>query len=129
MADQLILLDTSILIDYYRKSDKSNSVWVALIGKEYDFSVSAITKFEIYSGATSSQLEFWENIFQTIIVIPLDEGCVDAAVRINKALKIKRKQIDLADLLIASTAIAYDLPFSTLNRKHFDRIEELMIIN
>lgn len=128
MADQLILLDTSILIDYYRKSDKKNSVWVELIGKEYEFSVSAITKFEIYSGATSTQLEFWENIFQTIIVIPLDEGCVDAAVRINKGLKIKRKQIDLADLLIASTAIAYDLPFSTLNRKHFDRIEELMII-
>jgi predicted nucleic acid-binding protein len=63
------------------------------------------------------------------MVIPLDEGCVDVAVRINRALKIKRKQIDLADLLIASTAIAYNLPFSTLNRKHFDRIEELNIIN
>jgi predicted nucleic acid-binding protein len=37
MADQLILLDTSILIDYYRKSDNSNSVWVALIAQEYEF--------------------------------------------------------------------------------------------
>lgn len=129
MADQLILLDTSILIDYYRKTEKSNSVWVGLIGQGFEFSVSAITKYEIYSGATSSQLNFWKDIFKAIMVIPFDEACVDSTVRINGNLKRKRKQIDLADLFIASTAIANDLPFSTLNRKHFDRIDELTMIS
>ena len=31
MADKIILVDTSILIDYYRKTDKENSVWIALV--------------------------------------------------------------------------------------------------
>jgi PIN domain nuclease of toxin-antitoxin system len=60
MADQLILLDTSILIDYYRKSDKSNSVWIALIGQEYEFAVSAISKYEIpTSRGSPSTHEYW----------------------------------------------------------------------
>lgn len=36
--------------------------------------------------------------------------------------------IDTADLFIAATAIANSLPFATLNKKHFDRIEGLKIV-
>ncbi len=128
MANQIILVDTSILIDYYRKTDKSNSVWVGLIQKGYEFAISAITKYEIFSGATPGQLSFWDSVIQTIVVLPLDEACVDTAVQINIGLKRKRKQIDLADLLIAATALTHNLPIATLNRKHFDRIDELTIL-
>lgn len=58
MANKIIMVDTSILVDYYRKTDKTNSVWVALVRQEYKFVISAITKYEIYSGATHSQLDF-----------------------------------------------------------------------
>ena len=36
--------------------------------------------------------------------------------------------IDLADLFIAATALTSNLPFSTLNKKHFERIEGLVIV-
>lgn len=58
MADKVIMIDTSILIDYYRKSDKTNSVLISLIKQEYNFVISAITKYEIYAGVTASQLSF-----------------------------------------------------------------------
>lgn len=128
MADTLILVDTSILIDYYRKTDKSNSVWVALIRQGYQFAISAITKYEIYSGATQSQLDFWNNVLLAIEVIPFSEASVDTAVAINATLKRKRKQVDLSDLFIAATAITYNLPMATLNRKHFERIDGLRIV-
>jgi predicted nucleic acid-binding protein len=128
MADKIILVDTSILIDYYRKTDKENSVLVSLVRQGYSFYISAITKYEIYSGATQSQLTFWDSILQAISVIPFDEVSVDKAVTINSSLKRIRKQIDLADLFIAATAIAYNLPLATLNKKHFERIEILNII-
>ena len=67
-------------------------------------------------------------MLQAITVIPLDEISVDTAVTINNALKRKRKQIDLADLFIAATAISHNYSLATLNRKHFDRIETLNII-
>ena len=128
MADKIVLVDTSILIDYYRKTDKENSVWVTLVRKGFSFAISAVTKYEIYSGATANQLAFWDNIFKAINVIPFDEIAVDTAVTLNSALKKKRKQVDIADLFIAATAVAHNLPFATLNRKHFDRIDTLNII-
>ncbi len=35
----MILVDTSILIDYYRKTDKSYSVWITLINQGYEFAI------------------------------------------------------------------------------------------
>lgn len=128
MANELILVDTSILIDYYRKTDKANSVWIGLLRQEYNFSISVITKFEIYTGATQAQLDFWNTILQAINILPFDEATVDTAVQINISLKKKRKQIDLADLFIAATALINNLPLSTLNIKHFNRIDGLNIL-
>jgi len=128
MADKIVMVDTSILIDYYRKTDKANSVWIALVRQGYTFTISTITKYEIYSGATQTQLSFWNTILQAVQVVPFDEATVDVAVELNATLKRKRKQIELADLFIAATAIRNDLPFATLNRKHFDRIEQLKIV-
>jgi tRNA(fMet)-specific endonuclease VapC len=128
MADKIVLVDTSILIDFYRKTDKKNSVWVGLVLQGYDCTISAITKYEIYSGATPSQLEFWDNVLQAITVIPFDEETVNTAVEINAKLKRKRKQIGIADLFIAATALTKNLPLATLNRKHFDRVDGLTII-
>ena len=129
MENKIILIDTSILIDYYRKTDKNNSVWLKLVRDDYSFAISVITKYEIYAGATPSQVSFWDSILQAVSIIPLDELSIDTAVIINGILKKKRKQIDLADLLIAATAVANDFPLATLNKKHFTRIEELKVLD
>ncbi len=129
MADKIVFVDTSILIDYYRKTDKEKSVWINLVRQGYSFAVSAVTKYEIYAGATPNQLAFWDNVFGAITVMPLDELSVDTAVSINSTLKRKRKQIDMADLFIAATAVAHSLALVTLNRKHFDRIDTLQLID
>jgi tRNA(fMet)-specific endonuclease VapC len=128
MADKVILVDTSILIDYYRKTDKANTIWMGLVKQGYEFVISAITKYELFSGATESQLTFWNDVLQIISVIPFDSSCVDTAVTINQQLKRKRKQIAIADLFIAATAVNIGLPIATLNKKHFERVDELIIV-
>ncbi len=128
MAERLILLDSSILIDFYRKSNKENSVWFQLLKDGHTFAISAVTKYEINAGATKSQLTYWNEIFNLVQVIPFDESCVDTAVDINESLKQKRKQIALADLFIAAKAVANNLPCATLNKKHFVRIDGLELI-
>lgn len=128
MVQKITLVDSSVLIDYYRKTDKANSVWVKLLRQEYKFAISAITKYEIYSGATESQLEFWNNVLQAIEIISFDEACVNTAVDINATLKRKRKQIGIADLFIDATALTHSLPIATINRKHFNRIEGLDLL-
>jgi predicted nucleic acid-binding protein len=128
MANKTLVVDTSILIDYYRKTDKENAHWIKLIREGYNFAISSITKYEVYSGATPSQLEFWNKVIANIEIIALDEACIDVAVEINAGLKRKRKQIEIADLFIAATALSRGLPIATLNKKHFERIEVLNII-
>lgn len=129
MAEKIVLADTSILIDFFRKTDKENSTLIALVRQGYEFSISAITEYEIYSGAPVSQQDYWQDFLKHTQVLPFDKNVVKVAVDINNALKRKRKQIDIADLFIAATAVSNDLPFATLNMKHFARIENLQIVN
>lgn len=129
MANKIILVDTSILIDFFRKTDKSNSVLINLVKKGYSFKISAITEFEIYSGTNKNQLSFWNQLLEKIEILAFDKEVVKVAVELNNALKSKRKQIDIADLFIAATAINNKLPIATLNKKHFERIDNLKIIN
>ena len=128
MADKIVLVDTSVLIDLFRKTDKANSALVSLVRQGYNYHISAVTESEIYTGATLGQVDFWDNFLQKTEVLPFDRSVAKIAVDLNKALKRKRKLIDTADLFIAATALANNLPFATLNKKHFDRIDELNII-
>lgn len=128
MADKIVLVDTSILIDFFRKTDKTNSKLLSLVRQGYAYCISAVTEYEIYSGATSIQNSFWEDLLVKIQVLPFDRTVVRTAVKINNDLKVKRKQIDLADLFIAATSISNNVPFATLNIKHFDRVDGLKIV-
>ena len=128
MADKIVLVDTSILIDLFRKTDKANSTLIYLVRQGYTYTISAITEYEIYTGATLGQVDFWNSFLERIEVLPFDKAVAKVAVDINQQLKRKRKLIETADLFIAATTIANNLPFATLNTKHFDRIDGLTII-
>ena len=50
MADKLVLVDTSILIDLFRKTDKGISVLVSLVRQGYKYCISSVTEHEIFTG-------------------------------------------------------------------------------
>jgi predicted nucleic acid-binding protein len=63
MADEIICLDTSILIDFFRKEKKEKSIFYQLSQSHQFFAVSVITEYEIFTGSNSSQQKFWEEFF------------------------------------------------------------------
>jgi tRNA(fMet)-specific endonuclease VapC len=128
MAGEIILLDSSVLIEYYRKKDKSKSVFFQLIKTYPTFAISADSQFEIYAGASSDQLEFWDQLFAQVSILPFNAEVSATAVKIDAALKKKRKQIAIPDLFIAATALFHNLPVATLNRKHFERVDDLTVL-
>jgi len=125
MANKIILADTSIFIDHFRKSDKSNSKLIGLYDHGYRFCISSITEYEIYYGAADKQIEYWREFLSDINIISFDSNAAQAAVKISKLLKLKSKQIDNADLFIAATAISNNLPIATF----FERIDNLTLID
>ncbi len=127
MDKDYICLDTSILIDYYRKKDKAKTEFVQL-SKKYLFSISVIVKLEILTGITENQKDFWNNIFNKIEIIPLDQAEVEFAAEIVRYLKKRNKIIGIKDILIGATAISKGLKIATLNKKDFERIDGLELV-
>jgi len=127
MENSVILIDTSILIDYFRKEKKDKTILYNL-SQDYNFSISSITEFEFLSGFKDKDLEFARELLKDIVVIPFDSGCAKIASDIYKDLKANNLLIEPPDIFIAATAIYKNLPLATLNVKHFQRIAHLNII-
>ena len=124
-----ILIDSSVLIDYFRKTKKERSFFAELCTEYEILNVSVITQFEIYVGSTTDQKFFWDEVFSHFVVLPLNSLAIQKAVETHLHLKKLRKVMDFPDLLIAATALQQELPLATLNVRHFRVISELEIIS
>ncbi len=127
MAREVILVDTSVLIDYFRKTEKERTMLSKLALAGHPLCISAITEFEVYVGARIEQLEFWNALLEMITVLPLGTKEVRLAADLQSELKRKRKQLSLPDLFIAATALQAGLPVATLNQRHFSVVPGLVL--
>jgi len=128
MDQAVIFLDSSILIEYFRKSKKENSYFYKLSAAYSQFAVSIITVFEILVGSNEDQKIFWEEFFRRVEIIDYDGQANLRAIEIYKKLKREANMIGFADLLIGATALAKGMKIATLNKAHFERIENLEIV-
>jgi len=122
-----IIVDTSVIVDYLRRSDKERSFFVSLLNQERDLCASIVTHTEVYSGKS-----VWErkemrgviaDIFSGIIILPYDFAISEQAGRL-----CARYDMQFADAIIAATALSQTLPLATLNRKDFEGIEGLNLL-
>lgn len=124
----MILLDSSILIELFRKKDKEKTLFYSLAKTYKTLCISSITYYEIGIGNRKSHSDYWEKLSETLRVFPFDKECSDNAITIYIDLLKANKMIDLADILIGATALTHNIPIATLNDKHFNRITGLEII-
>ena len=123
----MILLDSSILIELFRKQDKSKTLFYKLSQTSDELCISSITHYEIGIGNRKSHSEYWDSLCENLRILPFDKACSNSAISIYLELLKANKMIDLADILIGATAVTYSIPIATLNVKHFDRIKGLEI--
>lgn len=119
-----VLIDTSIIIEHLRKQRRDKSI-LYHIASDFTLYAPTIVEFELFAGAIDPQKRRdVESILSWCIILPLvSEVAQQAAIYRN--LKAKNQLIEIRDILIAATALTYDLPLMTLNREHFNRIERL----
>ena len=129
MADKKLMVDSTILIDYFRKTIKVNSKLVAHFRNYEHLYISSVTEFEIVNGATKEHLQFWDGMLARFTVLDFDSKAARQAANIVAQLKTKRKTIDKPDLFIAATAVVNELTLDTLNIKHFTSIESLNLLS
>jgi len=128
MAEKRLMVDSSILIDYFRKTDKANSKLVAHFKNYEQLYISSVTEFEVVNGATPSHLQFWDGMLLRFTILNFDSKTARQAAEIVTKLKTKRKTIDKPDLFIAATAVVNGLTLDALNIKHFFDIDGLQLL-
>ncbi len=124
----MILIDTSILIEFFRARDKQTTRFAKLARPENRCAISVLTLFEVYKGMLPGQEMFWKELFLGLEILPFDITCSHAAAEIWKELRTKRINLDFLDLGIAATAVALRTELATLNIKHFEQIEGLELV-
>jgi tRNA(fMet)-specific endonuclease VapC len=128
MGNRAVLVDTTIIIDYLRSTNKPSSRLISLF-KTNDLFISVITVFELLNGATTkSKLADIRKICNSLTIIDFDVRCAEKASEMYRKLKMQNKLIEIRDLLIGASAMVYNFPVATSNKKHFERLIGITII-
>jgi tRNA(fMet)-specific endonuclease VapC len=96
-------------------------------------SISIITYGEVYEGiyfghAPKQHEADFLRFVRGVTVLPVSRLVARRFARIRGTLRAQGALIPAPDLLIAATALTYDLTLVTRNRRHFDRITGLTLL-
>ncbi|MFH1823654.1 MAG: type II toxin-antitoxin system VapC family toxin [Candidatus Firestonebacteria bacterium] len=115
------LVDTDIIINQIRNKDTKMFLDLCKSGILH---ISVLTEYELFYGILNEKMrEEVENFLSFFKKINITSDICRKAAEIKQ----KNKQIELVDLLIASTCYVYKMILVTGNKKHFKIIPEIEI--
>lgn len=122
----MVILDTNILIEIYR-GNPGIKTKIESFGADA-FYVSSITAAEFLVGARD-KAEFGrvEKHLAKYNVIPITTEILDIFLDIFKTYSLSHRP-GIADTLIGATAIYYQIPLLTLNKRHFQFIPGIALL-
>lgn len=123
-----MVVDSNIFIEHLRAKNKSTTELHELLNKTNQLFISAVSVFELYTGAVTAEKEIRiQLLIEYITILPFTYSVSLKAAQIFHQLKAKNQLIEFRDIFIGATCINHNLPIKTLNRKHFERINGLEI--
>lgn len=115
-----ICLDSDVLIELVHRNEKiiefvqqTEAIWYT----------TTINIFEIWSERDKKQQNV-ENLIKGLRKHVFDEACALKAGEIRRRLKEKGELLDIRDIFIGAVCIENCLELLTLNKKHFERLQE-----
>ena len=124
-VDQKICLDTNICIEIIKGRSKLNDLFEDY-GKSGAF-ISSPTVFEL--NLRENNLEIVKEFMTGFKILDFNIDCAFKASEIFKDLRKKGITIDFNDIFIAATCIINDCTLATFNKKHFDNIKDLSLLD
>ena len=126
------LIDTNIIIYSLKQHELVNQKFEDT--KNIPKSISVVTYGELIYGARKSRhieknLAISYRIAELFPIINIERSIMDVFGEIKRTLERKGNIIDDMDILIAATALSYNLVLVTNDVNHFDRIKDLRIEN
>lgn len=120
--------DTTPLIEYFRKVNKSQTKFSDMRKRSKNLVISTVTEYEILCGCkTALERAYWRAFLADFVILPFDRKAADCAAEIFRDLKLRNQMIESRDIFIAAIAMTNGYAISTLNVEHFARIKGLAI--
>lgn len=122
----MIIADTDVLIDFLRGRGAAKRIAIELDTRS--FGTTAITAFELRSGARSSnQRKVIDTLLEAMTIFAFGSEEARIAAGLRRQLESQGQAIGMADYMIAAVCIANDGVLLTRNRRHFERVEGLKL--
>jgi len=120
--EQPILLDTDVLVDFFRGLDKA----VAFINKYNDrIILSSTVVAELYAGVKGeAEQNALQNFISLFRVVPID-AAIGKAGGLYRRDYGKSHGVSFADAILAVTAESENAELKTLNTKHYPMFKNL----
>ncbi len=122
--DKKVCLDTDACISIVSQKGSYRELLKAIA--DSSTFISTISIFELFLRKTNTGPI--EEFVKDFSIITFDNAAARQASEIHKELKAKGKIIDMRDMLIASISIANECTLATLNKKHFENIKDLKLL-
>lgn len=120
------MFDTTVLIELYRGNQTVRDK-ITEIGSEV-FYISSITLAEFLVGAKDkTDLIKLEKHLNNYVILDINKSISTLFIKNFKAFSLSHRP-GIADMLIAATAIYYNLPLYTHNKKHFQYITGIQLV-
>ena len=127
------LVDTNILSRFFKNHPVVKANFKSYLSKYSSINLSILTYFEIISGLkhrdAQHQLAMFTAFVKKNTLLHLTEQSVLISGDLYAELRKSGNPIDDIDLLIAGIALENKLVLVTNNRKHFERIPQLEIVD
>ncbi len=118
------LIDTSILVDYL--ADNTDAVsWLSNFKNAPYISVVNYTEL-LFGAHDKTEIRLIDDLLQTFNTIHINESISQTALLLVRTFA-KSHSLNIADALIAATALHHHLCLYTLNTKHFTMIPSLVV--
>ncbi len=130
MVDALIL-ETSFLVDLEREliADAPGPAQLFLQAhRAQKLHITFTIAGELAAGARMSERATWERLVSPFEVIPCTPEVSWRYGRLYRYLRDNGLLIDANDLWISATALAFEMPVVTRNKRHFARVPELNVM-
>ena len=129
MENELIVVDTDVVIDFFNGVSPGAGVMLKLISRQ-EVALTSISVFELYAGIEGKRrLSQIETLIQGVTILPLDVIEAVIAGKIYTQLKSKGQLVGTHDILIAAICVANTVPLYTKNVAHFSKIEDIQVLS
>jgi tRNA(fMet)-specific endonuclease VapC len=132
-----LLIDSTILMHAERRRQTPAGLVAGLMERwgDVELGISVMSAGELFHGCwradtaarRASREEFVEAVLAAIPVVPITLEIARVSGEIDARLSGAGRRIPTSDLLIASTALARGDEIVTGNKRHFDRVPELIV--